>query len=118
MAGWWCALHNRVWTIPHNCAEAWTKRGRYTRLTWRLFLGWIPYGVLAFTLSELLNIPGLVILAIVPYVLALIIVSNLASRFRCPRRGSLFYAWNPFGWGHNGFARKCRNCGLQKWQCD
>ena len=80
-----------------KCAEAWTKHRRYTRLTWGLLFGWIPYGVLAFSISELLHIRGLVILAIVPYVLALIIVSNLASRFRCPRCGSFFYAWGPFG---------------------
>jgi hypothetical protein len=102
-----------------DCAGAWAGHRRYTHVTWALFFCWIPYGALVFEVfQELLHLPNFVIPVIVPYVLALIIVSNLVSRFRCPRCGSRFYAWGPFGLGHNGFARKCRNCGLRKWKCD
>jgi hypothetical protein len=102
-----------------NCTEVWAKHRLYTRLTWALFIGWIPYGALVIEVFYvLLRQSSFVIPAIVPYALALIIVSNIVSMFRCPRCGSRFYAWGPFGLGHNGFARKCRDCGLRKWQCD
>ena len=102
-----------------DCAGAWAKHRRYMRLTWVIFVGWIPYGALVIEVFQvLLHLPTFVIPAIVPYVLALILLSNLVSMFRCPRCGSRFYVWGPFGLGHNGFAKKCRNCGLKRWQCD
>lgn len=103
-----------------NCSEVWAKHRRYTRLSWGLFLGWIPYGgLIGGIFLAWLHLPSsFAFAAVVPYVLALITVSQIVSMFRCPRCGSRFYAWGPFGLGRNGFARKCRNCGLLKWQCD
>jgi hypothetical protein len=102
----------------HNCAEEWAKHRKLTRIVWGLFAGWIPYGFFVITSLNWLHLGiNLAFVAIIPYILALLIISNLASNFRCPRCGSRFYAWGPWGLGHNGFARKCRNCGLPKWQC-
>jgi len=108
-----------------DCEAAWAKHRKWTRITWGLFLGWIPF---AFSVIELLEIqpkrfgvetPAAIVFTLFGgYVLSLIIISNIVSAFRCPRCGARFYAWGPWGLGHNGFARKCRNCGLKKWQCD
>ncbi len=103
-----------------NCAEEWTKHRKYKRIVWILFAGWIPYGCLVvFILSRLhTTAAAAFVAALIPYILALVIFANLVSIFRCPKCGSRFYAWGPWGLGHNSFARKCRNCGLHKWQCD
>jgi hypothetical protein len=103
-----------------NCAEAWAKHRLHNRMALGLWLGWIPYGsLLMLVLVVWLHLsPGFMVAAGVPYLVALVIVGNRASVFRCPRCGSRFYAWGPFGLGRNGFARKCRNCGLRKWQCE
>jgi hypothetical protein len=103
-----------------NCAEEWTKHRKRTHIVWGLFAGWIPYGFfVGITVLNWLRLrPSFAFAAVVPYMLALVIFSNVVSAFRCPRCGSRFYAWGPWGLGHNSFARKCRNCGLRKWQCD
>jgi uncharacterized membrane protein (DUF485 family) len=103
-----------------NCAEEWKKHRIRTRIALGLFVGWLPYG---FLVSFLLNwlhsrVDFAFGAAVIPYALALIVLSIVVSHFHCPRCGSRFYAWGPWGMGHNGFARKCRNCGLRKWQCD
>ena len=102
-----------------NCLELWERHKRFTHTLWGLFPGWIPYGFLVIeALIVGLHLPmNSVFVAIVPYALALVIVENAVSSFRCPRCGSRFYAWGPFELGLNGFARKCRNCGLPQWQC-
>ena len=103
-----------------NCTEEWTKHRKYKRMVWILFAGWIPYGSLVVLIvSRLHTTAGFAFVALlIPYILALVIFANLVSIFRCPKCGSRFYAWGPWGLGHNSFAKKCRNCGLRKWQCD
>jgi hypothetical protein len=102
---------------PKICLEQWTKHRKQTRIVWALFVGWIPYGIFVLR-TETSTHSDYVGLALIPYVLVLMIVSAKASWFRCPRCRERFYAWGPWGLGHNGFARKCRNCGLRKWQCE
>jgi hypothetical protein len=103
-----------------NCAEEWAKHRKRTYIVWGLFAGWIPYGFLIMTLVSWLHssYAAAPFIAIVPYALALLLLSMVVSNFRYPRCGNRFYAWGPWGLGHNGFARKCRNCGLRKWQCE
>jgi hypothetical protein len=103
-----------------DCAEEWTKHRNHKRFVWALFIGWIPYGGLVVFILNLLHMRAafVFVAALVPYILALVVFTNMASIFRCPRCGSRFYAWGPRGVGHNSFARNCRNCGLRKWKCD
>jgi hypothetical protein len=102
-----------------NCAEEWTKHRQRTRIVWLLFAGWIPYGFLINIVLTWLHVPiNFAFVAVIPYLVAFVISSNVVSMFRCPRCGSRFYAWGPWGLGHNAFARSWRNCGLRKWQCD
>ncbi|HXE09730.1 MAG TPA: hypothetical protein VN612_17630 [Acidobacteriaceae bacterium] len=103
-----------------DCTEAWAKHCRLNRISWIMFAAWIPYGMvggLAFYKFFPNANSNLVFVWVIPYVITLIVVGNMVSRFRCPKCGYRFYAFGPFGLGHNGFARKCRNCGLRKWQC-
>lgn len=105
-----------------NCEKAWRRHRIVTRWCWGLFLGWLPYGVLVGFPSERViarwHLPGwLAFIPFVAYMLAFLVVGNVQARFRCPRCGSRFYAFGPFGLGHNGFARKCSNCQLRKWNC-
>jgi hypothetical protein len=65
-----------------------------------------------------LHLAAAIWVAIIPYVVVLVVFSINVSNFACPRCGNCFYAWGPWGLGHNSFARKCRNCGLRKWQCE
>jgi hypothetical protein len=102
-----------------NCAEEWAKHRKRTRVVWGLFAGWIPYVFFVIAVLNWLHVrTTFAFVALVPYILAFVIFGNVVSVFRCPRCGSRFYAWGPWGLGHNSFARKCRNCGLRKWQCD
>jgi hypothetical protein len=102
-----------------NCSEEWAKHRKLKIAFWGLFAGWIPCGFLVITATNWLKFPNYALAAIVvPYALAWIVLHIIVSNFRCPRCGSRFYAWGPWGLGHNGFATKCRNCGLRKWQCD
>jgi hypothetical protein len=106
---------------PVDYASAWAAHRKVRRVLWGLLAGWIPYG--AFVGVIILGLfPGLnsgwIFVAVAPYLIALGVVANLVGNFRCPRCGFRFFAWGPFGLGHNTFARKCRNCGLKKWQCD
>ena len=103
----------------HNCAEEWTRHRKYTHIAWGLFAGWIPFGFVVGSLIVWLHLRvNLAFVALIPYLLGLVIFANVVSVFRCPRCGNRFYAWGPWGLGHNSFARKCGNCGLRKWQCD
>jgi hypothetical protein len=103
-----------------NCAELWAKHRKLNRIGWSLFAGWIPYGIVIIQVfSRWLHAKDwLVFGALGLYAIGWVAVMNFVSAFRCPRCGSRFYAWGPWGMGHNSFARKCRNCGLRKWQCD
>ena len=105
-----------------DCAAAWEGHRRMKLLVLVMFAGWIPFGLTAMLLFHGLHLDSasdwIFPVVFVPYMLALLIVANVAAHFRCPQCGSRFYAWGPFGMGHNGFARKCRNCGLKKWQCN
>ena len=50
--------------------------------------------------------------ATVPWVVAAIVASQGAVRWRCPRCSRSFHAsW----WFHNAFARRCVHCRLAKW---
>ena len=102
-----------------TCADEWAKHRKLQRLFWILFAAWIPYGALVGLPLAALHIRvEWAFAAVIPYMLVWLILGNVAAAFRCPRCGSRFYAWGPWGLGHNSFARKCRNCGLGKWQCD
>ena len=103
-----------------NCAEAWKRHRRYWRVIWGLIAGWLPYGVIMGAISLLWpRLPfNFLFAATIPYFLALIVVSQIALLFRCPRCASHFYARGPLVLGQNAFTKKCRNCGLPKWQCD
>jgi hypothetical protein len=100
-----------------DCSEKWKKHRTLTRISWALFAAWIPYGILVFNIgcwahSDYAGV------AIILYFVAFMVISTRVSLFRCPGCGERFYAWAPSGLGHNSFARKCRNCGLRKWQCE
>jgi hypothetical protein len=101
-----------------NCSKEWTKHRKQTRIVWALVAGWIPYGALSFMLLNWLHLAAAIWVAIIPYLLVLVVLSVSVSNFACPRCGERFYAWGSWGLGHNSFARKCRNCGLRKYQCD
>ena len=104
----------------HNCAAEWTKHRTRSHLFWGLLAGWIPYGILVVAVSNWLHSRSEIgfVVVLMPYLLALFVFANMVSVFRCPRCGSPFYAWGPRRIVHNSFATRCRNCGLQKWQCD
>jgi hypothetical protein len=102
-----------------NCAEEWAKHRKRTYIVWGLFAGWIPFCFFGVTILNWLHIrSGLAFMVVMSYLIGLMIFATLVSAFRCPRCGNRFYAWGSRGIGHNSFARKCRNCGLCKWQCD
>jgi hypothetical protein len=90
----------------------WQKHKRLTRINWGLFFGWIPFG--AFVMSFFQRL-GFILLG--AYAITLVVIANIAGNFHCPRCGYRFYAMGPWGLGHNTFARRCRNCGLEKWEC-
>jgi hypothetical protein len=98
-------------------AEAWNGHRKRKQLMWALFLGWLPFGAFVIGGLERWGLNWAVFPAFGLYFIALMVASNKASNFRCPRCDSRFYAWGPWGMGHNGFARKCGNCQLSKWQC-
>ena len=67
-------------------------------------------------LAHHFKMPGLIVPSfLLAYMFAMVVASWKRSRFRCPHCGSRFYYWGPFV--RNGFARKCGNCELRKWQC-
>jgi len=104
-----------------DCAEAWATHRKTTQVLWGLIAGWIPfYLVIAETSARFLPKSNFkyAFIAAAAYIAGLVVVGNMVNLFRCPRCGSRFYAWGPFGLGHNMFKRHCRNCGLCKWQCD
>jgi hypothetical protein len=103
-----------------DCGELWEQHRRRTWICWGMFFGWIPYGAAVFRLLSLIHLsesPVIVIL-LGGYILTWVVLGCLVGQFRCPRCGGRFYAWGPWGLGHNGFKRSCRNCGLRKYQCD
>ena len=69
-------------------------------------------------LLDWLHLAAAIWVAIIVYVIVLVVFSISVSSFVCPRCGERFYAWGRWGLGHNGFARKCGNCDLRKWQCE
>jgi hypothetical protein len=86
-----------------------------------MFVLWIPYGILIMTtLGKFERTLGpLMFVLLIGYMVTLVVLSNMVwVRFRCPRCGSRFTAWGPWGMGYSSFKRQCRNCGLRKWQCD
>jgi hypothetical protein len=54
----------------------------------------------------------LAVLSLVPWVVAVLFVSQGPIRWKCPRCGEAFHAG---AWGTNGFARRCVHCKLRKW---
>ncbi len=85
-----------------------------------MFAGWIPFAMLVIIIAARLgyNRSNLPFVPLVGYMLVWLVLGNVVRAFRCPRCGSRFYALWSWGMGHNPLARKCRNCGLRKWQCD
>jgi predicted RNA-binding Zn-ribbon protein involved in translation (DUF1610 family) len=102
-----------------DCPNRWRNHRRWIRRTWALFAGWVPANLAVFYVLHKLSVPEGWWMFVTPvgYAIVMIVVANITSNFRCPRCGQRFYAWGPWGLGHNSFARKCRNCGLRKWQC-
>jgi hypothetical protein len=98
-------------------AAAWRELRRRRRLTWVLFLGYIP-GVAA--LCFLVGAPvtrmggskqGEVACAVIAllWILAFAAAAIRLTFFRCPRCHRIFHStW----WRHNPFARNCLHCGL------
>lgn len=103
---------------PQSCSEEWAKHRKQARIVWALVAGWIPYAALSFLLLNWLHVVAAIWVAIISYLLVLVVFSSRFSNFACPKCGERFYAWGPWGLGHNSFARKCRNCGLHKWKCE
>jgi hypothetical protein len=102
-----------------DCHAEWR---RYRKLFWTsiaLFVSWLPYGILIFTLARASRTTETIgpLIFLGAYMTLFLSVSIMGSNFRCPRCGYRFFAWGPFGLGHNSFARACRNCKLQKWTC-
>ncbi len=95
----------------------WEKYRKYFWISIAMFVGWMPFGVVIIGGLERWNLNWAVFPAIAIYIVAMSAASIKASGLRCPRCGSRFFEWGPFGAGHNPFARKCGNCGLKKWQC-
>jgi hypothetical protein len=101
-----------------TCAAAWEKHRKNQRILIALYAGLFPSFLLAGCLIAgypriFHDFPYIMVL----YVACIWIASFRFSRFRCPRCGNRFDAFGPLGMGHNSFARKCRNCGLRKWEC-
>jgi hypothetical protein len=66
-----------------NCAEEWTKHRQRTRIVWLLFAGWIPYGFLINIVLTWLHVPiNFAFVAVIPYLVAFVISSNVVSMFR------------------------------------
>ena len=102
-----------------TCLESWQRHRSRCRWSWGLLAGWIPFGMALIKTADALRLPTPIFIACGgAYIVALMGVSFSVNLFRCPRCGHRFYAWGPFGLGHNSFARKCRNCGLRKWKCE
>lgn len=108
-----------------DCPAAWRTHRKWQRLSWILFALWLPFGACVFYLLEALpqkmwgrEAPAPVVFGLLgTYAIAWVVVCNLAAAMKCPNCGFGFFAWGPWGLGHNTFARKCRNCGLRKWEC-
>jgi hypothetical protein len=81
-----------------------------------LCVGLLPYLVICAMLRDRLNTDW-AWLALLPYFFALGVLNRRFLSFRCPRCGERFYGVQS-NVGLNHFQRKCRNCGLRKWQCE
>ena len=95
---------------------AWHEYSRIWRrsifLTLALF---VVGGGLASVLVEALLPRGpdwLPLVAVAPWVIAAIAVSQPPMRWHCPRCGQRFLSGKT---GYNGLARACLHCGLPKW---
>lgn len=98
-------------------APAWREYRSLARLSWVLFLGYIPgVGLIWFLIgasfgySTIGDVARTVVL--ITWMVAALVVSNRAARFRCPRCGKKFFSRT---FSHNSFARRCVHCGLPKW---
>jgi hypothetical protein len=98
-------------------AAVWAKYRRWRWIKWGLFLGWVPFIVAFSDRMEHWHQEWAVFPVLAICLVTLIAASWITSRLRCPRCGSRFFEFGPFGLGQNPFARKCGNCELGKWQC-
>jgi hypothetical protein len=91
----------------------WTWYRRWTRAAWLMLLILIPYAGAARALCQYaFGDEDLVTWFIVPYMVGLLIISNVAISMRCPRCGRMFFrSW----WYSNSFTRRCPGCGLAKY---
>jgi hypothetical protein len=116
-----------------TCLEQWK---HYRALRWQAFFGWLfgsYMGRFTVDLSALYYFCFHRMMAI--WVLWVLTGLSLLVGFSllfytwgrcgwwpCPRCGRAFFAWGPRFFnrdvGSNPFVKKCRNCGLRKWQCD
>jgi hypothetical protein len=100
-----------------DCPAVWAKHRKRLHFLVGLWVGWVPFGVLVTMGLRRLGILPWAPVFVVLYMLAIIVAAILWGTFRCPRCGHKFYARGPFGLLQNKLARKCRNCGLRKYQC-
>ncbi|SNS33732.1 hypothetical protein SAMN05421770_101558 [Granulicella rosea] len=107
-----------------DCAAAWKKHRNLRGVPIAFLVGWAPFALfVAFPVGSIFHQHGLKAL-LAPGILMLLYFFCFAAidgkrlSFLCPRCGSKFYRNGPGIFGLNRFARKCRNCGLRKWQCD
>jgi hypothetical protein len=101
-----------------DCPGAWEQHRKNQHVLIALYAGIIPFFFLvAGLLTKYPRIFHRFPYVMVIYMVCVWLASVRFSRFRCPRCGNRFDAVTSFGFGHNTFAKKCRNCGLRKWQC-
>jgi predicted RNA-binding Zn-ribbon protein involved in translation (DUF1610 family) len=84
---------------------------------WPLHIGWLPYLGICYELNRRLHTDW-TWLAVLPYLVAICFLNHPLVNFRCPRCGERFYRVDSLRNGLNPFQKKCRNCGLRKWQCE
>jgi len=93
-------------------AKAWADYLKRRNLLTVVFVGYMPWGMLVFSISRPLHFPEMLTSAlIVAWFLAFPVSAIRLSSWSCPRCGNWFFAkW----WYHNSFARKCVHCRLPK----
>ncbi len=104
---------------PHQYAKEWKRYTNSFVLLIGLFVGYLPFGVIAdYLIDRLLGGNNTVMMiAAFTWMAAYGVAGLRFGSFRCPRCHEQFFCrkrFTFFGF-YNPFARHCWNCGLEKW---